>query len=150
MGIVGIDVAGNPSGVPDYDAIGWYVAGYYSTSSNHRMLTYGYTRQDGRICTDTGTFTDNGTGVLARTLATTWKRIIRERGVWSDEDIILNRYTVPQLNTRFYRYAVTDSHIIFDEYIRAKVAIATNNSTRHNDAELPYASVVANMGALYI
>jgi hypothetical protein len=114
------------------------------------MLADRYARQDSRVCSDTGAFADNCTGVRPRTLATTWKRVIRERGVWSDEDIILNRYTVPQLNTRFYRYAVTDSHIIFDEHIRAKVTVASNDSIRHNDAELPYAGIVPNLGALYI
>ena len=51
------------------------------------------------------------------------KHVIRKSSIRADENIVFNRYSIPQLNTAFNRHAIADAHIVFDKDVIANVAI---------------------------
>ena len=62
--------------------------------------------------------------------------IIRERHIWPYEDIILQRHAIPKLHARLDRDPITQD-VIFDQYVRADVAVPPDAGFREDHAVLP-------------
>ena len=71
-------------------------------------------------------------------------QVVGEGRVRPDKDIILDPQPIPKINAVFQRYPVTDDNIIFDEALRADIAVAANPGTGQDDGELPDARAVAD------
>lgn len=71
-------------------------------------------------------------------------QVVGEGGVRPDKDIVLDSQTIPKIDAIFQRYAVADDDIIFDEALRADVAVVANPGARQHDDELPDARAIAD------
>lgn len=56
--------------------------------------------------------------------------VIRKSDIGPDMYIVAHTNAIPQLYTGFNRYAITDNDIVFNEAMRADIAIFSDDSTR--------------------
>jgi hypothetical protein len=70
--------------------------------------------------------------------------IVRESGIGTNEYIIPQPKTVPQLDATLDRYPIPDHDIIFDENMSADVAICSDSRFGEYNDKLPDSCTVAN------
>jgi hypothetical protein len=74
--------------------------------------------------------------------------VVGKRYVRADEDIVFNSCAVPQVNTTLDGDAVANDHIVYDEAVRAYVAVGSNLSVWQHNGELPHVVVRTDVGGL--
>ena len=84
----------------------------------------------------------------ARWLLAAGKRVVRERGVWPDEDVVGHTQPIPQLHAALHRHAVAEHHVVLDEDVVADVAVPADAGAREDVGEGPDARPVADFAAL--
>lgn len=76
--------------------------------------------------------------------------VVGERDVRADEDIVLDAQAIPELHPALDRGAVADDHIVFDENLRADVAVTADPGPGQDDDELPEGAARADPGGVHI
>lgn len=72
-----------------------------------------------------------------RTLLAAWEPVVCEGGVRTDEDLIFDAETVPQLDARLDGHTVADDHVVFDKDVVADTGIGTDASPAEHVSERP-------------
>ncbi len=80
---------------------------------------------------------DRRLGVFPGMLLGTGKRIIGEGHIWSDEDLVGDANSIPDLNAAFNSDAIAYLHVIFNEYMGTDIAIRADPGTGEHDTKLP-------------
>ena len=126
------------------------VLGHYRPGSHHSALADSDARKDCCVGTDRRTLFDERREQLGRRIARTGLEIVGEGYVRSDEDVILQRQAVPELNAAFDRDAVADDDLVLDEAMRADVPVAADDGARQDHHVLPDASAFADLLRLHV
>ena len=76
------------------------------------------------------------------------KPVIGKRGVGTDEYIVANAQTIPQLHAALDGDAVTNDDVILDKTVRTNIAVLTDLGAGQHDDELPDTRARTNGGGL--
>ena len=87
---------------------------------------------------------------MFRQLAATREWIIGESYVRADEDIVLDRNTIPQLDAALDRNAITYPNVVLYKAVRANVAVSPDLGVREDHAVLPDACTIPDLAGLNI
>jgi hypothetical protein len=133
----------------DHSVVGYRLR-YYRTGADHGTLANRYARQDCRPPPD------RSTGFNGRLRKRWWilfaarKKIVSEGHVGTDENIVFNAQSIPELHPRFHCDAITHDDIIFDENMGADVAVGSDAGIAEDDDKLPYSCVTSYVYCLHV
>jgi len=127
-----------------------YRPGDHGTRSHHGFAADDDAGQDDRARPDGRAVVDGGNEKFFWFLLAAWKSVVGERGIGSDEDIVTHPQAVPQLHAALDGDAVAHHHVVFDQAVRADVAILPDLGTGQDDDKLPDARACTNGGRLNI
>ena len=110
---------------------------YHTPHTNHGVLTNGDTAKDSTAGTDAGTAFDSGflehpVGILGTRVL-----VVRKGHIGSYLHIVLDGYTVPDLDSAFNGDVIADHSFILDEAMTAYMAVFTNLGLGQHYAKLP-------------
>ena len=75
--------------------------------------------------------------ILFRALLAAWEAVIGERGVGTNEHVVADAQSIPQLHPALDRDAVTNDYVVLDQAVRADVAVTANPGAGQDDDKLP-------------
>jgi hypothetical protein len=78
------------------------------------------------------------------------KPVIGERCVGPDKNIVAHPQAVPQLHATLDRDAIPNENVVFDQAVRANVAVDPDLGTRQHNDELPDARADTNRGGPHV
>ena len=81
---------------------------------------------------------------------TLWIPVIGKGHVWSNEDIIFQLDSIPDLHAGLDGDSVANHHIIFDETMRTDIDILANNGAGQHDDILPDATAGPDVFGLHL
>lgn len=128
----------------------WDIRGNDRTSSDHRAFADGDARKDCRVGADGRAFLDEGRQECCCRIARAGVEVVSKRYIWTDKDAVLERDSVPKLNTTFDRHMVTDDDFIFDEAVGADIAVAADDGSWQDHHVLPDPGSLANLFRLNV
>ena len=131
------DVVDEPSRVADDDRVRRHRTRHHRAGAHHRVRADRHTREDGRVGPDRCTPRDCGLRDLVLPVPATWEVVVRERRIWSDEDVVFDAQSVPQLNPGLDRDPVADRDIAFDEHSITEVAVSPDHCAGKHVDERP-------------
>jgi hypothetical protein len=100
----------------------------------------------GRIIgTDRGSTLHRRPRKFLQSLLRARKRIVGEGDIGTNENIVGNLNSIPNLHTAFHSDSISHDNVILDEYIRTNIALRTNLRTRQHDTELPNPCPLTNI-----
>lgn len=76
------------------------------------------------------------------------ENVVGKGYIRADENVVFDSNPVPQLYAGFDRDTVTYDDIVFDQTMRADIAVGADLSAGKHDGELPDAGVEANVRGL--
>jgi len=78
------------------------------------------------------------------------KPVVGEGRVWTNEHIVLNPHTVPQINATLDCYVIADYDVVLNETVAIDVTVTSDNGPGKNYTELPDPCAGANVTALAV
>ena len=121
-------VAHDAGGIAGHDRQRRDVAGDHGARADHRLFADGEPRENGGVGADRRAAPDEGAGVVVGMLPAARKRIVGEGGVRADEDVVLERDSVPDLDAAFDGDAISDAHVVLNEGLIANIAGGADHS----------------------
>lgn len=112
--------------------------------ANQRVTTNRYAAQQGRVRTDARAFAYQSGRVLVLINFRAWESIICKRDIGSDKNTVLKRNPLPQSNTIFHHYIISNHNTVFDKAMVAYVATRANRGTIEDMRECPNTRTFAN------
>ena len=83
-------------------------------------------------------------------ITATWVPVVRKTDVGANKNVTADTQSVPELDTILDGDAITDDHIVFDEAMRADVAVLAYSCARQHYNKLPDMRAIADIRCLYI
>ena len=93
--------------------------------------------QDYGPCADGRTLLHHCFQELFRPLPAAREAVIGERGVGTNEHVVADAQSIPQLHPALDRDAVTNDYVALDQAVRADVAVTADPGAGQDDDELP-------------
>jgi hypothetical protein len=117
---------------------------------NESKPAYDYTTEDGCVCSNRGIRPDQCRLQRCASFLNASSRIVvvRQNAIWAEEDVVLNRYALPDCNSILDRDIVSEGGAGLDEGVISDIAIRADPRTRHNVSESPYSGSAANVRRL--
>jgi hypothetical protein len=81
---------------------------------------------------------DESSDKLRRSLLAPRKQIVDERRVRTDEDVILNRDAIPQLDATLNRYAISERYVVLNEDVIGNLVVSAKHGARKYMSESPH------------
>ena len=130
-------VVDSPGRVADNGAAGYYVFRDHGARADGGSGANAKTRKDGCSATDTGTCINPRPKRGEIRVPAARLLVVGEGDVGTDENIVTDPQTIPQLHSALDGDPVTHDDVIFDQAVGADVAVMTYRCSRENDDELP-------------
>ena len=106
-------------------------------------------RQEGGIRANGGSLSHQRAQELAGVTLAARIRIVGERRIGADENIVFDGDSVPELHTALDRHSVADMHIVFDERLIADIAVRADDSAWQHVGKRPDPGSTTDRGALH-
>ena len=139
-----------PSGITQHGHSWRDILGNDRSDTHHRAFADGDARKDCRVGAYGRAFLDEGRQECCCRIARARVEVVSKRYIWTDKDAVLERDSVPKLDTTFDRHTVTDDDLVLDEAVRADVSVATNYGSWQDHHVLPDPGSLANLFRLNI
>ena len=137
-------------GVPNNNSARGNIASNDGTRADGSSFTNRQPWKNGRIRPDRGVPPDDREERLAPCFLGTRVQVVSKSSVRSDTNVVLECDPVPELDAALDRDAVADSDLVFNETMRADVAVASDNGTGQHYNVLPDTCSLANLLGLYV
>src|ERR1035437_63538 len=132
-----VDITGNLARVSRHNRMPGYIPGDNCTCPDHGPLANRHSGEDRSVCTDRCAFLDVSPEYGGLVDAALWEMIVREGGVRSDENVILQRDSVPKLNAALDGHTISDHHVVLNKSVIADIAIGSDSGSWENMRKCP-------------
>ncbi len=123
---LGVHVADDARRVAHHDRARGNRVGHHRPGADHRVATDVDPRQDRAVGSEAGAGTDRGLERRRAVALAAGERIVCERRVRPDEDVVGDPQAVPELHAALHRDAVAKHDVVLDEDVVADVAVAAD------------------------
>jgi ion channel POLLUX/CASTOR len=132
-----VDVADDPRRVADDGGVRRHRPRHDRSRTDHGAVPDGDAREDRGVGADRRAVVDHRGGERLGLLLAARERVVGERRVGSDEDVVADSQAVPELHAALDGDPVAQHHVVLDEDAVADVAVGAEHRAREHVCERP-------------